>query len=43
MFEFRVLLGNVIADDVELIDEEIKKATEYQHHVGVAHNMGVVM
>ena len=26
----------MIADDVEAIEEEIRKAIEYQHHVGVA-------
>ena len=25
----------MIADDVEVIEEEISKAIEYQHHVGV--------
>ena len=25
----------MIADDVEVIEEEIRKAIEYQHHVGV--------
>ena len=26
----------MIADDVEVVEEEIRKAIEYQHHVGVA-------
>lgn len=32
-----------MADDVEVIEQEIRKAIEYQHHVGVALIVGVAI